>query len=116
MGDYVLTQADVDGVSVSNTATVTASTPAAASVGMVSGEDSDLVSWLVAPALSIGEPVGINDTQSYVAMSKKGIFVSSFQDGFGRSLRLYCVFFRCSSRPGDRWMPITLGVDDTTCI
>lgn len=54
-GDHTLTQANVDSISISNTAVVTASPPAATSESIVSAEDTHIVSWALYPALSVGE-------------------------------------------------------------
>lgn len=58
-GSHTLTQANVDGVQIINTAKATASPPIGGesdySGNTVSAEDSDTVSWLLHPGISVGE-------------------------------------------------------------
>ena len=58
-GRYTLTQTNVDGAHIFNTATAIASPLAGgdddSADGSISGEDSDMVSWLLHPDILVGE-------------------------------------------------------------
>ena len=55
-GTYILTQGNVDAASISNTATVIATTPGnGGAKNTIVSEDSDSQSWKLYPDISLGE-------------------------------------------------------------